>query len=221
MKSVVTKHKLLLVLFCSLLLLVGYWLFIPGKINLHLLVNNWVGNAVADVFFFYITYLGDGRIAVIILLLSLIYNLRLGLATTISFLASGALANLLKYTLFDEYNRPSFYFTYYQHLQLKLVEGIDVHIHNSFPSGHATQAFAIFMVYALFSKKQAYAFFWLTLAVLTAFSRMYLNQHWLSDIYAGAIIGSAFALLSYYLVYANDKLLRFNKGLITYIQQRA
>ncbi len=60
----------------------------------------------------------------------------------------------------------------------------------AFPSGHATQAFAVASVISAHSDQ-----FWVsasayTLAGLVAFARVYHNAHWTSDVVAGALIGT-------------------------------
>jgi membrane-associated phospholipid phosphatase len=61
---------------------------------------------------------------------------------------------------------------------------------HSFPSGHATQAFAVASVIAehydsIWIKASSY-----TLATMVGFSRMNKNAHWASDVAAGAAIGT-------------------------------
>lgn len=59
----------------------------------------------------------------------------------------------------------------------------------SFPSGHTAASFA-----AVFALKTAGSPLWkpaLVLAVVIAFSRMYLYVHWPSDILGGALLGAA------------------------------
>lgn len=61
----------------------------------------------------------------------------------------------------------------------------------SFPSGHTTSAFSVASVIAYQYRDTP----WIpitayTLAALTGVSRIYDNRHWLSDVFAGAIIGT-------------------------------
>lgn len=68
---------------------------------------------------------------------------------------------------------------------------------DSFPSGHTTGAFSLFCLLSmLLPKRYRYvglAFFIIALSV--AYSRLYLAAHFLVDVYAGSIIGGLSALL--------------------------
>ena len=57
----------------------------------------------------------------------------------------------------------------------------------SFPSGHSTTVFAMFTFLSLMFPK--YRYFWFLLASLVAISRLLANDHFLSDIVAGALLG--------------------------------
>ena len=70
----------------------------------------------------------------------------------------------------------------------------------SFPSGHATSAFEGAISCMLWNKK--YGFIALLVAILVCFSRIYFQVHYLSDVIAGAIIGSIMAILAYLIVKA-------------------
>jgi undecaprenyl-diphosphatase len=63
---------------------------------------------------------------------------------------------------------------------------------SSFPSSHAANAAAVAAV--MIRRWRWSAVVWVPLAALIAFSRMYLDRHWLSDVVSGAVIGAALAL---------------------------
>ncbi|MBI4574249.1 MAG: phosphatase PAP2 family protein [candidate division NC10 bacterium] len=62
----------------------------------------------------------------------------------------------------------------------------------SFPSGHATTAFAAAVLLACWYPRQGWVF--LGLAGLVGLSRIVLGSHFPSDVLAGALLGSAVAL---------------------------
>ena len=57
----------------------------------------------------------------------------------------------------------------------------------AFPSTHATMGFSVLAV--LDKKFERLKAFWIFLAVMIAFSRIYLYEHYLSDVVAGSILG--------------------------------
>jgi membrane-associated phospholipid phosphatase len=59
----------------------------------------------------------------------------------------------------------------------------------SLPSGHATHAFAISTVAAGVTDNTYLKILFYSPAVLTAFSRIYRNRHWFSDVMLGSFIG--------------------------------
>ena len=107
-----------------------------------------------------------------------------------------------------------------------MVEGINLYSGNSFPSGHSSTFFVFFTCIALLL---AYRYrhiaehdhqkrfligllllVLLALAALGAFSRVYLSQHFLSDICVGSIIGFATPCLMFY--FAGEKILKLKKN---------
>lgn len=186
------------------------------KATIHFYLNQFVGNKFLNIFFYYITYLGDGTVAAFILLIILIFNIRLGLYATASFLSATLLSITLKHQLYDDVNRPSFVFKYFIGKKLALVDGVDLYIHNSFPSGHATQAFSILMCLVFTTKNPAYKFLFFGLAFLTAISRVYLSQHWLVDITVGSIIGMLFSILYYFVFIHRNALQKLNRPLFPF-----
>lgn len=67
----------------------------------------------------------------------------------------------------------------------------------SFPSGHASEAFATATSFALINHKWYVVVPAFTWASLVAYSRLYLGVHFPIDILAGAILGSGSAWISY------------------------
>jgi membrane-associated phospholipid phosphatase len=61
----------------------------------------------------------------------------------------------------------------------------------SFPSGHTMAAFSLYTLLALLTARYApkWGYLFALLAVLTGISRMFLAQHFLPDVLAGALIG--------------------------------
>jgi membrane-associated phospholipid phosphatase len=71
-----------------------------------------------------------------------------------------------------------------------LVEGIELHIKYSFPSGHTASAFCILISMCFLLNNNFYSFLMVGVAFIIGFSRIYLSQHFLIDVIIGAIIGS-------------------------------
>ncbi len=71
-----------------------------------------------------------------------------------------------------------------------LVEGIRIHHFNSFPSGHTVTAFSICFFLALLINRKTVAAGLALLAFSIGLSRVYLAQHFLIDVLAGAFIGT-------------------------------
>lgn len=67
----------------------------------------------------------------------------------------------------------------------------------SFPSSHASSSFASATIIFLNNKK--IGGFALILALLIAFSRLYLFVHFPTDVFAGMVIGILFAIFTYYI----------------------
>ena len=92
--------------------------------------------------------------------------------------------------------RPMIYFENMDRLQdLVLVPEYEALTgYSSFPSGHATAAFALMFALSIISNKKWVDVLTLTIAVLAAFSRIYLTNHFLMDVLAGSILGILISL---------------------------
>ncbi|MCB9224069.1 MAG: phosphatase PAP2 family protein [Crocinitomicaceae bacterium] len=172
-------------------------IIITDKYQLHLSANAFVGGT-SDSFFKYYTHIGDGLIvAIAILVVSLMFYKKflpyfvLGIST---FILSGLLAQFFKRIVFSDVHRP---ITIFGPDRLKLVDGVDMHGSFSFPSGHSTASFALFIFVAFVFRKYRYVqISCAILAMLAAYSRVHISQHFIEDIVAGSILGiSTFYLL--------------------------
>jgi len=179
------------------------------KAQIHLFLNQF-HSLFFDFFFKWITHIGDGLLVIIAGIIMLLIRLKYGLMVLISYTASGILVQVLKKTIFSEIKRPRGFFE--DSALIHWVEGVTVHSNQSFPSGHATSAFALFFTLCLITKNNYLKFGCFLLAATIAYSRVYLSQHFLIDIVVGSIIGITGAFL-FYQYFNTLKYNRLNKPL--------
>jgi membrane-associated phospholipid phosphatase len=185
-----------------ILLLLLPFFFLHSKGETHLFINQY-HSGFFDLFFRYMTFLGDGLFVIIPAVILLFFSLRHFVFLATAYLGSGLVAQILKRVFFEDTIRPSRYFQ--NSASLHFIDGVEMFGSKSFPSGHSTSAFALFLCIALISKNRTAKFICFILACLTAFSRVYLSQHFLIDIYAGSLLGSICALAFYQLFYHNER----------------
>lgn len=92
-------------------------------------------------------------------------------------------------------------------------------LNGSFPSGHATVAFAAATVYALEYKNKPWVpYFAYTAASLIGFSRLTENKHWATDVIAGAAVGylTGKLVVNNYHRYAQIKAPKQQKGFLSF-----
>lgn len=147
-------------------------------------------------FFILFTNVGDGLVSIAAVMLFLLFKKWKQACTLLfAFVGSGLAAQLLKN--FFNRPRPLPYFEkamlYYPHF----IDGVTLHGNTSFPSGHTTTAFAMATVFVLLSAKNWVSLLALLAATLVAYSRIYLGQHFLEDVLAGACIGTSFGIAGY------------------------
>ncbi|WP_448519856.1 phosphatase PAP2 family protein [Rhodoflexus sp.] len=193
LNELLRRNNGFLIPFTLTLLVVGIILIKLPKGDEVIYVNR-IHNPAADLFFAYITHLGDGLFAVFVAAFMLWVRFRHAIQVLLAWGISGLFTQLLKRTFFADMPRPAAYFG--EWVPLHYVEGITIHTTNSFPSGHATTAFALFLTLSIILQGRSV---WLSLlcfllAFLAAFSRVYLVQHFGIDTYAGACIGTLTAI---------------------------
>lgn len=206
--------------FLLLMLVIGLLYFYP-KLELHLLLNSH-HTGIQDFFFKYYSMLAEWPLYILMLLPLFWKKYTMTIFFALSELSAGAILQILKF--FISSPRPASAFEHYQNLTLPVVEGVNMYHSNSFPSGHASTFFvfctctAIILAYRYQQNahqndhkiKALINFFLLSLlvptAALGAYSRIYLSQHFLSDVCVGSIIGFITPCLIFY--FARDKILK-------------
>ncbi|MFT4667134.1 MAG: membrane-associated phospholipid phosphatase [Polaribacter sp.] len=152
-----------------------------------------------DQFFAWFTKVGEEFMYLGFFISFLFIRYRYSLLIAISGLLALVVSFLLK--MIFGHPRPSVYFREAGVLdQINTIDG--VHLlsgHMSFPSGHTTSAFVLFGVVALlFARKWYWNGLIFLVALLIGISRMYLVQHFLKDVYTGAITGVLLSILVYW-----------------------
>jgi membrane-associated phospholipid phosphatase len=159
-----------------------------NQLELHKILNGY-NNSILDSFVPYVTYIGDGLFAILLVVFLFFFNKKHAVILLLSFLLSSGITQFLKQVIFPNALRPIHYFQ--NDDCFHLVKGIVMHTQNSFPSGHATTCFAIFTTFALIWKRnQRLQVFCAICAILVALTRVYLSQHFLEDVFVGSLIGT-------------------------------
>ncbi|MFN0274530.1 MAG: phosphatase PAP2 family protein [Chitinophagales bacterium] len=141
-------------------------------------------NSYADIFFKYLTHLG-GTVPMIIitgilLFIRFSYAIVFFINTTIVFFLTIGLK-----MIFDT-ERPLLYFG--ENDELHYVSGVTILKDFSFPSGHTSNAFCMYLTLAFFVSNHFVKGLLCVTAILVGISRVYLLQHFLVDIFFGALI---------------------------------
>ena len=206
-----------------LLIAILYMMHAYPKPELHMLLNS-NHSSIQDTFFKYYSTLAEWPLYILALLPLLWKKRNFTIFFALCELTGGAFLQILKHTISTD--RPISVFEHYDHLVLPLVQGVDMHHSNSFPSGHASTFFmfctcvAIYLAYHYSRKNKprnlrtqlmvsAVLLLLVVLAALGAYSRVYLSQHFLSDVCVGSIIGFITPFLMLYLF--RDRILKPKK----------
>jgi undecaprenyl-diphosphatase len=144
------------------------------------------------------TFLGDGTFIIALVILIIVAakrHRRLAYLIIISYLLSGIAAQLLK--TFIPAPRPAVFF-HEHHINYYL----DTFAHSrigwrSFPSGHSASAFALAAVLSLYTRRKTVCVLSIAIALCTAYSRIYLGHHFLTDVLGGSATGVLCAVLSF------------------------
>ncbi len=196
MHRTVKKYYLFLLVYAIFLLLGAGLLILLSKPDMHILMNAY-HNYFFDMLFAWITHFGNGLAALSIFFVILLFNIRKAFLFGFANLLAGLSVQFLKKVLFPSAMRPVKFFD--GKYDLYLIEGVQNHLMESFPSGHTATAFATFLILSGFTKKTTLKVMFFVFAMLTAYSRVYLSQHFFEDIYVGSLMGVVLSLIVAYI----------------------
>ena len=175
------------VLFSTILaILLSVFVAIYGKDQSFLMINGRY-SLQADYFFNYVTYLGDGLIWVPLFLYTLIYRRDFFIAVLAALIICTLITHLGKRVIFEGEPRPLHLLTDAARA-VPLMKGRDSYS-NSFPSGHTSTAFTFSLLLNFLVRRKFAVYVFPLIAFLVGYSRVYLAQHFLTDVLAGTFIG--------------------------------
>lgn len=191
LKTIIIENKYFFIPYFIFFLLGGFevMLYPREEILLWLNKNN---TPFLDNFFYWATNFGDGLFYVIIILILCLIRFRYAFAGLLSFLTSGAAAQIIKY--FADTPRPK---TYLGELyNLHYVAGVDIYALYSFPSGHSASAFSLFLLLSFITPYKSLGLIYFLCALIIGISRVYLSQHFFVDVWFGSFLGVIFTSFS-------------------------
>ena len=219
MKDFIKGNSVFLVLFAIVFTGIGIALLTIDKADLHLWLNSY-HTSIGDWFFRHYTRVPEYAVYIIALFM-LFWKAGASIYLLSAEALGGIVVQIVKHIV--RAPRPSVFFDLKNHPDaLPVVDGVRLHSSNSFPSGHTNTFFILFFVvsivvwyYLWYERKhdsnhstqqvdkqglcysiilQVICFI---LAIMGAYSRIYLSQHFAADIFAGGIIGIASVLILY------------------------
>ena len=170
-------------------------------------VLNWLqehSNPFFDSFFSLITHLGDAGLfwrAITVVCLCFRRTRKMGLIMGFAIFLGGLFGNIILKPLVARI-RP-YDNTAWEPLRTAADLLIKAPDDFSFPSGHTLVSFEASV--GIFSCRKKWGVPAIIVAFLVAFSRLYLYVHYVTDVLAGMVMGTAFAIASYYLICALEK----------------
>jgi len=195
MKDFIRENRAFFLPYLVFLSIGGLIILLFPKTEIHLFINQH-HHFIADTFFKIITHLGDGILIAIVILLFLFMKYRYAIVVALSNIFITLVVQAFKRYILPEITRPVLVFA--QEKDLHLVDGITIFTDHSFPSGHSATAFSLYLMFALICRNKSLKLVSFFVAFLIAFSRMYLSQHFLIDIYFGSLIGAVFTSVFFF-----------------------
>lgn len=155
----------------------------------------------ADIFFRYYTKIGEW-VPYAVAAGLLFYRVGWSAFVTAGIVLSGLSTQILKHIV-DAPRPLSWFANNMPDITLPLVEGVKMSQYFSFPSGHTTSFFALFLALSIIvsdatprvATRSIMQIIFFALALLGGYSRIYLSQHFLADVLGGMVVGTLITLL--------------------------
>ncbi len=170
--------------------------FLMTKRDFFLLLNADMGYF-GDTLFRNWTHLGDGTIWILVGILFLAFRRDKFLLALSSVVIGTIIVQSLKNFIIPAQVRPG---TAIQDLTLfHSVDGVELLTNYSFPSGHTTTAFSVFLLATLFFNKNWIVPLGFIIALMVGYSRVYLAEHFPLDVGGGMLTAVLSVALSLYI----------------------
>lgn len=186
-------------LLIALFLVIGATLLV---INSKAEVTIWVNehhNRFLDFYFYNTNYLGEPFFSVsVFLIIGILKNWRLALKVAACIVCTFVITQFAKQVLFPGELRPTLYFEeFFPQVKLRLLDGVIQLETETFPSGHTSAAFALATFFALYWQNKKLNWLIALFALSVAYARIYMSQHFITDVYVGMILGVLITTLVY------------------------
>ncbi len=198
-------YKATIISLFTAIIIAGFSIIL-GKENLFLMLNADLGKF-GDFFFTYATYLGDGIVWVIFVLFFLWKDRKQLLIIVLSIIISTIIVHFIKGSIFINQPRPLEALPALKNI-IHTIPNITIHLVGSFPSGHTTQVFTMYLLLCLIYNKNWILRVGYILALIVGYSRAYQAQHFPIDI-AGGIIAAIITVYSS--IFISNKILSIKK----------
>lgn len=193
--------KLAIVLCLTMATLLFATSYILSREAVFLMFNRDLGY-LGDFFFNICSHLAEGWIWIPYFLFLVGWYKKDVLFILLNFLISTLLTQIPKNFIWDKVSRPMA--SGIPTSQIHTVKGVEMHLWNSFPSGHTATAFTIFLLTVyLFPNKKVLTLGFIY-AICAAYSRVYLGQHFPLDV-AGGIIVAVLTIFTSIYIRKNEK----------------